>query len=142
MSENKLSEKVSDKVSDGKEWLVGWWAQYHKDSFEADKDPEMRKNMVKRLHFHANTFPCETCRPHFKSFVTHNPPEEAPSLSVYIWNFHNQVNVRLGKPIMEYDTCVKVWGTGGTGPACSSCNNASVNTNVQQEKLSNEFLFG
>lgn len=56
-------------------------------------------NLVKR-------FPCEKCRSHFEHHLKLNPISKNPDVSKWVWNFHNNVNRRLDKPIITYEDAV------------------------------------
>lgn len=45
---------------------------------------------------------CPTCRTHAIEYIKNKPPENDPNLFHWTWEFHNNVNARLNKPIMEY----------------------------------------
>lgn len=62
-------------------------------------------------------FPCLNCSKHCKEYIHDNPPEkfigikmiidekqEELGLSIWSWTFHNSVNLRLGKPFMDWET--------------------------------------
>jgi hypothetical protein len=47
---------------------------------------------------------CPSCRLHAVQYINTNPPEQAFDLFTWSWEFHNNVNARLNKPIMDYET--------------------------------------
>lgn len=49
----------------------------------------------------AKRFPCDRCRPHFISYVEKNPPENSLDPIIWVVQFHNAVNKRLGKPVLS-----------------------------------------
>ena len=58
--------------------------------------------------------PCGECRNHALKYINANPPEELKhdqdaneiliGMFRWVWIFHNTVNARLGKPIVDWDT--------------------------------------
>jgi hypothetical protein len=60
---------------------------------------------------------CNTCRPHLEEYLRKNPIDvdlvllnkEGQDITMfkYSWKFHNDVNARLGKPFMPFDTAWK-----------------------------------
>ena len=53
------------------------------------------RNLWTRLH-------CDKCQQHLQEYLSACPPESAPDLFVWSWELHNEVNVRLGKPVYPY----------------------------------------
>lgn len=55
--------------------------------------------------------PCNTCREHFLEYLTKSPPAFTGRAEFFEWTvkFHNAVNVRLGKPVVELETARKKW---------------------------------
>lgn len=49
------------------------------------------------------TMNCPHCRIHGTEYIQIHPPESAGDLFYWSWEFHNNVNGRLGKPIMSYE---------------------------------------
>lgn len=116
---NQVPESTNNHKNDDKKWLQSWWIQYHYDSLRADERPDLNLEFCERLKYHSIIFPCEKCKPHFQSYLKNNPPENASSLFVYTWKFHNDVNVRLNKPTMDFDTYQKIYKV--EGYKCKTC---------------------
>lgn len=51
-----------------------------------------------------NTLPCPTCRRHAWEYIRRYPPEKQPNSFLWGWQFHNSVNERKKKPLMDYIT--------------------------------------
>ena len=47
---------------------------------------------------------CTICRQHAIQYVQNNPPDKENDKFLWSYNFHNNVNVRLNKPIMDYQS--------------------------------------
>lgn len=43
-------------------------------------------------------YPCEICRSHISEYLAEHPPEMS---EYWMCDFHNAVNVRLGKPVFD-----------------------------------------
>lgn len=94
----------------------GVWVSIHIESSEA-RDKESQEMFCKNIRKICQNFPCLECSKHCKEYINNNPPEkfmgikmkvdgknEMIGLSVWSWNFHNTVNVRLGKKLMDWET--------------------------------------
>jgi hypothetical protein len=46
--------------------------------------------------------PCETCKEHYQTFLKTHPPD-VNLIKQWFWNLHNEVNLRRGVPVYEYD---------------------------------------
>lgn len=57
--------------------------------------------------------PCRECTEHAKEFMAHANTEAAlqnkESLFTFLWNFHNLVNKRLGKPEMPFNEALNMY---------------------------------
>lgn len=60
-----------------------------------------------------HNLPCSECKGHCAEYVTNNPPNLLSSCALQTWwfNFHNEVNKRLGKPIFTKEQYQKKYGT-------------------------------
>ena len=60
-----------------------------------------------------NVIPCSICRDHYKTHLQNNPIHnhlnDRVSLSKWLVDIHNQVNVMLGKPTMMFEEVVKIY---------------------------------
>lgn len=103
----------------------GTWDQMHKDTFNA-VTPEDQKGCCGRIRNTCYTFNCKTCRGHCTEYISTHPPEDYigltwtdPSdgtvyqlgLAIWVWKFHNAVNERLGKKLLRWDACFKMYTT-------------------------------
>lgn len=60
----------------------------------------------------------------------------------YTWNFHNAVNVRLGKITMDWETYTKVYKVEGYKCAgCSDNNNQNLKSKENMAKVKRAFIF-
>lgn len=89
------------------EWGKLGWNWVHNRTI---RYPERPSEADKREVFHdiqkfLSELPCEECRGHALQYWRANPPDLTStwSLQSWAWRFHNSVNERLKKPVMEYD---------------------------------------
>ena len=81
------------------------------DADDKNKKSEVARSIVVDIIY----FPCMNCRNHAKDYVRKNPLMEAikkdDPLSLFIWtvNFHNFVNMRLGKTMINWQQAKKLW---------------------------------
>lgn len=69
-------------------------------------------------------YPCDACREHIQSYLKEHPPrfENRAHAVRWVFNFHNAVNVRLGKPKFTAEAYLRrenVAEIGGT--KCGDC---------------------
>ena len=82
-------------------WGPALWTFLHTSAASLDS-PEAYVQLLRSLVL---TLPCPECRQHVQDFLQLQPPEpaihDAASASRYLFEFHNGVNSRLGKPLAE-----------------------------------------
>lgn len=61
---------------------------------------EKRREFETYIKYLGNNFPCPKCRPHIKQYLATHPINVETDISKWSWEFHNNVNTRLGKPTM------------------------------------------
>jgi hypothetical protein len=77
--------------------VIGW-----KSSVSTNVSPIIHGDMQRELRWlllHLETIiPCAECRAHIESYRKEHPlPSSAKEYSQWIWNLHDDVNIRLGK---------------------------------------------
>lgn len=72
----------------------------------------------------SNNFFCLECQEHFKEYLVKHPiPNHSSEWFKWSVNFHNKVNVRLGKPVLTLERATELYEK-----ECESCKrNVSVN---------------
>ena len=83
---------------DPSEWGPSLWSVLHKLP-ESAKSIEKLKNCLDNL-----CLPCHTCQEHYDQFVQKRPPALIGTRTEafdWIFDLHNEVNERLGKPKVE-----------------------------------------
>jgi len=78
-------------------WGPAAWTFLHAAAASAD-DPAAFAQLVALL---PHTLPCQECRQHCGAFLERRPPaaevRDAATASRYLYDFHNDVNARLGR---------------------------------------------
>jgi len=64
-----------------------------------------KEKTLQRLVSFIRTLPCHTCREHGTEYLKQNRPDMSSSetFQLWVWNFHNSVNKKLGKPFVTFD---------------------------------------
>ena len=101
--------------SDPKYLGPGYWASFHIKSRQADTY-EKKSETARSIAIDIVNFPCLNCRNHAKDYVRNNPllpavRDNKDKLSLFKWtvDFHNAVNLRLGKPMINWEKAEKLW---------------------------------
>lgn len=88
-----------------------WWC-LHQNSLRAITT-ETKLEFRRFLNDIVTKIWCKKCRFHATKYINENPIEEYDQLAygyfTYVWNFHNIVNKRLGKPEMNWQTAYKLY---------------------------------
>ena len=79
------------------------WDQIHTKAASSTTH-EKRTDFCSWIRKTSGSMGCCICKTHALQYIQNNPPENALNLFVWSWEFHNDVNTRLGKPIMDYAT--------------------------------------
>ena len=89
-------------------WGPPLWYKMHMKTFNYPDNPSKRDKMNVIQYFKnvPNIMPCEKCIKHYKRELIINPVENVvhsrKSLIKWLVDFHNKVNVRLGKSTFTY----------------------------------------
>lgn len=92
----------------------GYWASWHIKSLLTDtkeKKSEVSRNIILDIE----NFPCNECREHAINHVKNNSLKpvilDSDPLSLFKWtvNFHNAVNLRLGKAMIDWRKAKEMW---------------------------------
>jgi hypothetical protein len=80
-------------------WGAALWTFLHTAAATLD-NPEALVQILTAL---PKTLPCPECRQHCEDYLAFHPPDstirDVETASRYVFEFHNAVNVRLGKPV-------------------------------------------
>lgn len=89
-------------------WGPAWWKVLHDATFVYPATPTEahQHNMLTFLEYISRVLPCNKCKRHMINYIEHNPPHvhSARGLQKWVWTYHNQVNRKLGKPLMLFST--------------------------------------
>jgi hypothetical protein len=98
-------------------WGPYVWKGLHAIAAQCDiaNDGEGFWNYLTNL---ANVLPCETCKKHMQSYIASNP-KPASQFFEYTVAFHNNVNARLGKKLINAEEARQEWASACT-TTCSS----------------------
>ena len=92
-------------------WGTHGWKFIHAITFAYDTAPtrEERRQMFTFLVSVGSVLPCKRCRRHYNAYIhSHLPSPDAPALrgrhelSSFVVDLHNDVNIRLGRPVVPY----------------------------------------
>lgn len=110
-----MAASIAEKVG------PGIWFLIHKKALLATTMPEQLSfiNFITEI---CTIFPCENCVEHCKTYMVDNPPsnnlgmiskekEEQIGMFVWSWNFHNDVNIKLGKKVVDWPTAYNMYAT-------------------------------
>ena len=87
-------------------WGPAAWAYLHYTASVVE-DIESFKLL---LYASARTLPCPICRNHFAEYLIKNPMTsiiDNVTASRYLYNFHNVINKKTGKPLFPVQAFVK-----------------------------------
>lgn len=111
----------------------GKWDTYHLEAWFARTNPE-QNNFIIFLKRQIDNFPCVKCKNHAYEYLDNNPLEnylgkksstgEELGMFVWMWKFHNAVNTRLGKPVVEWDTAYSMYSGRGILVCGKGCDEA------------------
>lgn len=111
MLRNNASSDVCKKMSVSERDGPGHWAVLHKTAYNA-KSRQDEEFVVQSLWNLSKTFRCAECRSHMKAYLTSNDPSRYigreidgiphRGMFLYLFEFHNAVNQRLGKQLMGW----------------------------------------
>jgi len=99
----------------------GLWHRIHQTAIQATTHDKQMSFIVEMKDI-CRTFPCLECRNHCAEYIKNHPFEEYLNMMVDVnsqklllgmflwsWRFHNTVNLRLKKPIMNWDTAYNLY---------------------------------
>lgn len=102
---------MTSKVGNPRFIGPGFWASWHIRTLNYTKKEE--KMLIKKIiEWDIFNFPCMECRGHATEYLARHPivVDDNP-FSLFQWtvDFHNIVNMRLGKDFIEYEDAKKMW---------------------------------
>lgn len=101
-----LNKIANPRIVGPGEWVAIHEIAHYDDTLDQNFYPGFIRTFCDR-------FRCGECRPHCSGFQKSNPPEKYINqkwgMSRHSFDFHNAVNKRLGKPLMEWETYSKIY---------------------------------
>lgn len=100
---DRYTEYYKENMFDKQSWGPKLWEVMHTFSYAYPENPSViEKQSAKNFYSSiGNLIPCTHCSQHCLEYTKRNPPQvqNKQSLINWVYNFHNEVNKRLGKPI-------------------------------------------
>ena len=85
------------------------WQKYHSRALLADKKILPVYYFNQELYELPRKLPCQKCSVHLKEYLVDYPPEKYDDKFKYMFDLHNAVNSVTQKPIMDYESCKKLF---------------------------------
>lgn len=86
-------------------WGPRGWAWLHAQAIGYPSNPSnlAQASMFARYWAFVQSLPCEECRVHATAYARQYPPDFSGTtgFQTWAWRFHNAVNRRLGKPLVD-----------------------------------------
>ena len=120
----------------------GIWFKIHSDAVAAITQP-LKESFVININALCNGFKCKHCQPYFRKYINDHPIEkyfniknkEGKDIGIYqwTWEFHNSVNLRLGKFQCTLEESYEYY-INNTVRACYECGQ-NKNINIKDDVL-------
>lgn len=134
-----------DDPTDPKRLGPGYWNYIHRKAFDA-RDRESQLKFIQDMKYICHGFFCTKCRSHCTEYIETHPMEEYLDVTVEVsgekhpiglflwaWRFHNAVNERLKKPIMNFNTAYNLY-SGSDDMVCGmSCLESDITDTQDQQ---------
>lgn len=109
----------------------GVWYMLTVSAYKA-QTPELIKAWIDFFYTAQENFTCGDCKEHWGDFIRKNPPTQniytdfkyngkLLGMLYYIVEFHNAVNIRLGKPTYTFSQVIKSFETNDLGYCAEGC---------------------
>ena len=126
VAKSKNAKDITNSVYIG----PGYWIYGHKKARNANTY-QKKVEFVNFLNELSVNFPCHVCRSHIKEYLKSHSTEPYWNIkdaktkmdigfTKYFWEFHNVVNKRLNKPIMDWDTMMGLYAEDDDNAVCES----------------------
>lgn len=103
---------------------AGWTFLHTMSAYYPDQpSQQQQQRMASFITNFAQFYPCPPCAEHFQQHIEKNPPptQTRNSLSLFLCRYHNDVNVRLGKPTFDCNRYDERWRDGPKEDAGYDC---------------------
>jgi hypothetical protein len=120
MDINALTKDSISTIStdqDPEKWGPHTWATIHSFALRSDT-LETIDSFLLFLTTLGTLIPCSVCRNDFADYLRSNRPISG---SAFKWtiDFHNHVNRKIGKPIVNYEQALKLWTSNSCQYTCT-----------------------
>ncbi len=124
------------------------WILLHMKSARA-KTLQAKLSLIEDIIMLSEIFPCEKCRNHIKEYLQQHSFEKYMNLLEngedigmfkWMWEFHNAVNLRIGKPFVTFQNALNMYSSKLiSNTQCYNCNvsNNKINNNTNN-KINNK----
>lgn len=109
---------MTDKNYDKKKLMPGIWYVIHNMAIKV-KTFEDKIQFITFMTNMCKDLPCGVCRDHCSDYIKNHPFSQCYGvrdkngrdicLFKWTWEFHNAVNSRIGKPILDFDTAYSMY---------------------------------
>ena len=92
-------------------WGSNLWKAMHVMTFLYSDNPTSKEKKAAQSFFEALPYmlPCSICKQDFKQYVKYIPLKNKRVLSTWLWNVHNNINKKLGKKMISYEECQRMF---------------------------------
>jgi len=113
------------------DWGPSAWKFLHVMTFMYPDNPSLEEQTSAENLFQSlrKLLPCERCRTHYEEEIILSPPNvlSKSTLSKWLVNLHNRVNVRLGKTVYSYEQAASEY----SAQCSANCGASSRENNIQ-----------
>ena len=128
--------------SDPKYIGPGYWTSWHLKALRATKKNE-KAEVSRCIVLDIASFPCLKCREHAKEYVRKNPlidvVNSKKEISLFEWtvNFHNAVNIRIGKDTYSLEDAMAMW-SGDNSFCMDDCDQLDEKKELEEKRRKEE----
>jgi hypothetical protein len=114
-----VNDSNNKTISDPKVFGPGIWYIQHIRAKNATTD-QLKKDFINEISFMCANLPCLQCKGHCLDYLKANPVEKFLNINEdgvdigmfkWMWAFHNAVNLRLNKPVLDWKTAKNMYYT-------------------------------
>ena len=115
---NSSVSSQATSLTDPKYIGPGVWYNTHLKAYEATDDRRIEEFMD-HMYLLAEKFACKKCRKHIRQYIESHPLEDLKNLTneegrrigmfKWAWLFHNAVNTRIHKPLVDWETAWEMY---------------------------------
>ena len=130
-----VEARGSDSPEEVRALFRGMWFTLHLKGALA-RDADGMRSYEELVRDYAAHFPCAVCKEHLNAFIKDNPTQRYRNMrskngreigmAQHSWMLHNNVNLRTGKPFMDWTTFEQLWLTDAAtelAPCTKGCGN-------------------